>query len=178
MNQQTSVSSANCQLILGGARSGKSRHGEQIAKDSGLEVIYVATAQAYDDEMVKRITQHQLDRPDHWQSIEEPLNLPGIIKENSHAQNVILIDCLTLWLMNLLEAKLDIPAQVDLLLNALDLSQGQVIMVSNEITMGVVPMGEMSRQYVDELGRMHQRIAQQAQSVTLMVAGLPLSIKG
>ena len=178
MNQQTPVSSANCQLILGGARSGKSRHGEQIAKDSGLEVIYVATAQAYDDEMVKRIAQHQQDRPDHWQSIEEPLNLPNIIKDNSCTQNVILVDCLTLWLMNLLEARLDISAQVDLLLSALQQSKGQVIMVSNEITMGVVPMGEMSRQYVDELGRMHQRIAQQAQSVTLMVAGLPLSIKG
>ena len=141
-------------------------------------MTYVATAQAYDDEMVKRINQHQADRPDHWRSIEEPLELPKVIQENSHSQNVILVDCLTLWLMNLLEAKLDVIAQVDQLLSALDKAAGRVIMVSNEITMGVVPMGEMSRQYVDELGRMHQRIAQQAQSVTLMVAGLPLAVKG
>jgi len=178
MNQQTSVSNASCRLVLGGARSGKSRYGEQLAKDSGLEVIYVATAQAYDDEMVKRIEQHKLDRPDHWQSIEEPINLPKIIEESSQSTNVILVDCLTLWLMNLLEAKLDIPTQVDILLSALDQSKSQVIMVSNEITMGVVPMGEMSRQYVDELGRMHQRIAELAQQVTLMVAGIPMSVKG
>jgi len=159
MNQQPLASNANIHLVLGGARSGKSRFGEQIAKDSGLEVIYVATAQAYDNEMVKRIEQHKLDRPDHWQSIEEPVNLPQIIEDNSHSKNIILVDCLTLWLMNLLDAKLDIPREVDALLNALSKSSGAVVMVSNEITMGVVPMGEMSRQYVDELGRMHQRIA-------------------
>ena len=178
MNQQPLASNANTHLVLGGARSGKSRFGEQIAKDSGLEVIYVATAQAYDNEMVKRIEQHKLDRPDHWQSIEEPVNLPQIIEDNSHSKNIILVDCLTLWLMNLLDAKLDIPREVDALLNALSKSSGAVVMVSNEITMGVVPMGEMSRQYVDELGRMHQRIAQQAHNVTLMVAGIPMAIKG
>lgn len=178
MNQQPLASNANTHLVLGGARSGKSRFGEQIAKDSGLEVIYVATAQAYDNEMVKRIEQHKLDRPDHWQSIEEPVNLPQIIEDNSHSKNIILVDCLTLWLMNLLDAKLDIPKEVDALLNALSKSSGAVVMVSNEITMGVVPMGEMSRQYVDELGRMHQRIAQQAHNVTLMVAGIPMAIKG
>lgn len=178
MNQQPLASNANTHLVLGGARSGKSRFGEQIAKDSGLEVIYVATAQAYDNEMVKRIEQHKLDRPDHWQSIEEPVNLPQIIEDNSDSKNIILVDCLTLWLMNLLDAKLDIPREVDALLNALSKSSGAVVMVSNEITMGVVPMGEMSRQYVDELGRMHQRIAQQAHNVTLMVAGIPMAIKG
>ena len=178
MNQQPFASNANTHLVLGGARSGKSRFGEQIAKDSGLEVIYVATAQAYDNEMVKRIEQHKLDRPDYWQSIEEPVNLPKIIEDNSHSKNIILVDCLTLWLMNLLDAKLDIPREVDALLNALSKSSGAVVMVSNEITMGVVPMGEMSRQYVDELGRMHQRIAQQAHNVTLMVAGIPMAIKG
>lgn len=178
MNQQPLASNANTHLVLGGARSGKSRFGEQIAKDSGLAVIYVATAQAYDNEMVKRIEQHKLDRPDHWQSIEEPVNLPQIIEDNSHSKNIILVDCLTLWLMNLLDAKLDIPKEVDALLNALSKSSGAVVMVSNEITMGVVPMGEMSRQYVDELGRMHQRIAQQAHNVTLMVAGIPMAIKG
>jgi adenosylcobinamide kinase/adenosylcobinamide-phosphate guanylyltransferase len=178
MNQQPIASNANTHLVLGGARSGKSRFGEQIAKDSGLEVIYVATAQAYDNEMVKRIEQHKLDRPDHWQSIEEPVNLPQIIEDNSHSKNIILVDCLTLWLMNLLDARLDIPREVDALLNALSKSSGAVVMVSNEITMGVVPMGEMSRQYVDELGRMHQRIAQQAHNVTLMVAGIPMAIKG
>lgn len=172
-----SITSPSLHLVLGGARSGKSGYAEQMAKDSGLQVVYVATAQAYDDEMVKRIQQHQADRPEHWQSIEEPLLLPKIVLENSTEENVILVDCLTLWMMNLLQEKLDIPQQVDLLLDALKKVSGRVILVSNEISMGVVPMGELSRAYVDELGRLHQRIAQQADHVTLMVAGLPLAVK-
>ncbi len=164
-------------LILGGARSGKSGYAEQLAKDSGLAVTYVATAQAFDDEMSRRIKNHQLDRPDHWHSIEEPTQLPLALKKHGN-DGVILVDCLTLWLMNLLHEELDVHQYVNDLLEVLAQIKGQVILVSNEISMGVVPMGEMSRLYVDELGRMHQKIAKQANNVTLMVAGLPMTVKG
>jgi len=163
-------------LILGGARSGKSGYAEQLAKDSGLPVTYVATAQAFDEEMSQRIKKHQLDRPDHWQSIEVPTQLPAIIKKHGN-QGVVLVDCLTLWLMNLLHEELEVHQYVNDLLEALAQIKGNVILVSNEISMGVVPMGEMSRLYVDELGRMHQKIAKQATNVTLMVAGLPMTVK-
>lgn len=164
-------------LILGGARSGKSGYAEQLAKHSGLAVTYVATAQAFDDEMSRRIKKHQLDRPDHWHSIEEPTQLPLALKKHGN-DGVILVDCLTLWLMNLLHEELDVHQYVNDLLEVLAQIKGQVILVSNEISMGVVPMGEMSRLYVDELGRMHQKIAKQANNVTLMVAGLPMTVKG
>lgn len=162
-------------LILGGARSGKSRYGESLALDSAMDVRYLATARAFDDEMQSRITQHQLDRPSHWETIEEPLEIHRVIADASAC--IILVDCLTLWLMNLMDAGKDITKSVDELLDALQSRNTPVILVSNEITMGVVPMGELSRQYVDELGRLHQKIAQQADQVTLMVAGLPHKIK-
>lgn len=164
-------------LVLGGARSGKSRYAESLAKQSGQDVVYVATAQALDGEMDDRILQHQKDRPDHWQTIEEPLNLAKTITEFSQADVVVLVDCLTLWLMNVMHHEYDLTQAVDELLQALQEAKGQVILVSNEITMGVVPMGELSRNYVDNLGRLHQQVASQAQRVTLMVAGIPMSVK-
>lgn len=164
-------------LVLGGARSGKSRYAESLAKQSGQDVVYVATAQALDGEMNDRILQHQKDRPDHWQTIEEPLNLAKTITEFSQADVVVLVDCLTLWLMNVMHHEYDLTQAVDELLHALQEAKGQVILVSNEITMGVVPMGELSRNYVDNLGRLHQQVASQAQRVTLMVAGIPMSVK-
>jgi adenosylcobinamide kinase/adenosylcobinamide-phosphate guanylyltransferase len=165
----------NLHLILGGARSGKSRYGESLASESPLDVQYVATARAYDSEMEKRIAQHKVDRPSHWESIEEPLDLCGVI--NSAEAHIILVDCLTLWLMNLMDANRNIVDAVDEFVATLQSRTTPVILVSNEISMGVVPMGEMSRQYVDELGRLHQKIAQEADQVTLMVAGLPHKIK-
>ncbi|MFT7110974.1 MAG: adenosylcobinamide kinase/adenosylcobinamide-phosphate guanylyltransferase [Psychrobacter glaciei] len=162
-------------LILGGARSGKSRYGESLAADSAYNVKYVATARALDHEMEQRIAQHKLERPDHWESIEEPTELHRVISESNNC--IILVDCLTLWLMNIMDSGVAITLAVDNLIDALQSRKTPVILVSNEITMGVVPMGEMSRQYVDELGRLHQKIAQQANKVTLMVAGLPLTVK-
>lgn len=163
-------------LVLGGARSGKSRYAESVAEQSQLPVIYVATAQARDGEMQARIAKHQADRPDHWQTVEVGADLAQVIRTHRRPEQCILVDCLTLWMMSLLEADC-IETGVDQLLSALEDTQGPVILVSNEITMGVVPMGELSRRYVDELGRLHQRIAAQAQNVTLMVAGIPHSIK-
>lgn len=169
---------SNVQLILGGARSGKSGYAEQLAKDSALSVVYLATAHAYDDEMQARIIQHRQDRPSHWLSIEAHLNLAQMICEHSHEQRFILVDCLTLWLMNVLQQDaVTLSEAVDELLAALNSVSGPVVLVSNEISMGVVPMGELTRQYVDELGRLHQRIAKLATGVTLMVAGLPVTVK-
>lgn len=171
----TTLQKPNLHLILGGARSGKSRYGESLASESTMDVRYLATARAFDDEMQSRIAQHQSDRPGHWETIEEPLDIARVIADASEC--IILVDCLTLWLMNLMDAGKDITESVDELLQALASRNTPVILVSNEITMGVVPMGELSRQYVDELGRLHQKIAQQADQVTLMVAGLPHKIK-
>jgi adenosylcobinamide kinase/adenosylcobinamide-phosphate guanylyltransferase len=171
----TNEKAPNLHLILGGARSGKSRYGETLAANSAYKVKYVATARALDNEMEQRIAQHKLDRPSHWESIEEPTDLYRVINESSDC--IVLVDCLTLWLMNIMDAGVSIASSVDALIAALKTRKVPIILVSNEITMGVVPMGEMSRQYVDELGRLHQKIAQQANNVTLMVAGLPLAVK-
>ena len=171
------ITQSNVHLILGGARSGKSGYGESMAKQTDLDVIYVATAQAHDQEMSERIAQHQLDRPKHWLTIEEPLALADVIQAHSKSNSVVLVDCLTLWLMNVMHHELDLAEQVDALLATLEHAPGLVILVSNEISMGVVPMGELSRRYVDNLGRLHQQIAKHAQQVTLMVAGIPMAVK-
>lgn len=171
------ITQSNVHLILGGARSGKSGYGESMAKQTDLDVIYVATAQAHDQEMSERIAQHQLDRPKHWLTIEEPLALADVIQAHSKSNSVVLVDCLTLWLMNVMHHELDLAEQVDALLVTLEQAPGLVILVSNEISMGVVPMGELSRRYVDNLGRLHQQIAKHAQQVTLMVAGIPMAVK-
>ena len=171
------ITQSNVHLILGGARSGKSGYGESMAKQTDLDVIYVATAQAHDQEMSERIAQHQLDRPKHWLTIEEPLALADVIQAHSKSNSVVLVDCLTLWLMNVMHHELDLAEHVDALLATLEQTPGLVILVSNEISMGVVPMGELSRRYVDNLGRLHQQIAKHAQQVTLMVAGIPMAVK-
>ncbi|MGR6870799.1 bifunctional adenosylcobinamide kinase/adenosylcobinamide-phosphate guanylyltransferase [Pseudomonas sp. HK3] len=171
------ITQPSVHLILGGARSGKSGYGESLAKQANRGVTYVATAQALDGEMNERIAQHQRDRPDHWHTLEEPLALADVITTYSQPDNVVLVDCLTLWLMNVMHHELDLSTEVDAVLSALKQAQGLVILVSNEITMGVVPMGELSRRYVDNLGRLHQQIAKQANEVTLMVAGIPMVVK-
>jgi len=178
----------NIQLVLGGARSGKSRFAEQAAKESGLDVVYIATATIYDDEMQQRIDRHINDRPSHWLTVEEPLQLAQVLQQYSRVDNCILVDCLTLWLSNVLMAEQD-QEQADPqgvksfeiykkdLLEILASLPGQVILVSNEVGQGIVPMGELSRRFVDEAGWLHQDIARIAQTVTLVVAGLPLQLK-
>jgi len=166
------------QLILGGARSGKSRYAETLADQYSKDVLYLATSRALDDEMSARVEKHQLDRPSHWKTIEEPLDLNGVLKREGNVPGrVILVDCLTLWLMNLLEEERDIADEVSGLLEQLPNLKSIVVFVSNEISMGVVPMGQLSRLFVDELGRLHQCLAQKVEAVTLMVAGIPLSVK-
>ncbi len=163
-------------LVLGGARSGKSRYAESLAQQLNQPVVYVATAQIRDGEMQDRVDRHQADRPDHWTTVEVTTNLPQAIREHRQSGQCVLVDCLTLWMMSLLEAD-SITQGVDDLLDAITGTDGPLLLVSNEITLGVVPMGELSRRYVDELGRLHQRIAAVASNVTLMVAGIPMAVK-
>ncbi|WP_114800873.1 bifunctional adenosylcobinamide kinase/adenosylcobinamide-phosphate guanylyltransferase [Moraxella canis] len=168
-------------LVLGGARSGKSRHAEALAKQleqTGKRVIYVATAKADDDEMHHRILRHQNDRPSHWQTFETPVDLAHYL-QHFDDQVVILIDCLTLWMSNLLmlDAKLFDKYKNDFL-GYLTSTTADVIMVSNETGLGVVPMGELTRRFVDEIGFLHQAIAAKADQVIFCVAGLPMTLKG
>ncbi len=168
------------ELILGGARSGKSRFAERLAADSGLAVTYIATSQPLDGEMTERIAHHRERRPAHWTLVEEPLQLVRVLREQAAANRCLLVDCLTLWLTNLL--MLDDAARLaeerDALLECLDGLPGRILLVSNETGLGVVPLGELTRRYVDEAGWLHQAVAQRAQRVTFMVAGLPMTLKG
>ncbi len=168
------------ELILGGMRSGKSRLAEQHAQATNLPVTYVATATAQDDEMRARIAHHQANRPGHWQLVEEPLALAAALQHHAAADRCVLVDCLTLWLTNLLclddEARL--RQETAALLDALPRLPGQIILVSNDTGMGVVPLGELTRRYCDEAGRLHQAVAARCDQVILTVAGLPLILKG
>ncbi|PKH36600.1 bifunctional adenosylcobinamide kinase/adenosylcobinamide-phosphate guanylyltransferase [Acinetobacter radioresistens] len=167
------------QLILGGARSGKSRLAEKIALESGLNVIYIATAQPLDEEMQERILHHQESRPREWQVIEEPLYLSEKLKEIDAQNQLILIDCLTLWMSNLLlqDASELQMSQCQKLLTILPNLKSEIILVSNETGLGVVPMGNISRKFIDESGRLHQQIGQIAQKVVFCVAGFPIILK-
>lgn len=168
------------QLILGGARSGKSRLAQQMAQDFDLPVVYVATAQALDPEMQQRIELHQQQRPQNWQLLETPLHLAQNLKQVDQKNQVILVDCLTLWMSNLLleDDSNTQPVECQKLLALLPELASEVILVSNETGLGVVPMGQLSRQFVDESGRLHQQLAQLADTVTFCVAGLPMRLKG
>ena len=177
-------------LILGGARSGKSRLAENIAKDAelkGLSVCYLATAQAHDEEMNQRIVQHQNDRPKHWDLLESPLYLAEAIKQALEKSDCVLIDCLTLWLSNCLcHENSDFYAQqkavfIEFLTSFIkdenSYKSKQLIFVSNEVGHGIVPMGELSRQFVDQAGWLHQELAALANQVDFVMAGLPLTLK-
>ena len=165
-------------LILGGARSGKSRHAQNLAAASGLPVTVIATAQGRDTEMAVRIARHQAERPPHWRTIEQPLHLAEALQQAAGVGQCVLVDCLTLWLMNLIEAGEDVFARErGALLQALPRLAGDILVVSNEVGLGVIPMGELSRRFVDEAGWLNQDIARCAGSVTFVAAGLPLALK-
>jgi adenosylcobinamide kinase/adenosylcobinamide-phosphate guanylyltransferase len=168
------------QLILGGARSGKSRLAEKLASESGLEVIYIATSQPLDGEMNQRVALHRQRRPDSWGLVEEPLELTKVLKQNAGSGRCLLVDCLTLWLTNLLmlEDPQRLAQERDALLDCLAELPGEIIFVSNETGLGVVPLGELTRRYVDEAGRLHQALAERCQRVVFTVAGLPMTLKG
>jgi adenosylcobinamide kinase / adenosylcobinamide-phosphate guanylyltransferase len=179
------------ELILGGARSGKSTLAEKRAIESGLQVIYVATAQALDGEMKHRIALHKARRPATWGLVESPLDLAATLQQHAASDVCLLVDCLTLWLSNLLFAGeaarqaeagqvVDCPLftrEVQALVDVLPQLPGRVIMVSNEVGWGIVPMAAVSRLFADEQGRLNQRVAAVCEKVTLVAAGLPLALK-
>ena len=167
------------ELILGGARSGKSALAEQYAGDSGLDVVYIATAEALDDEMAARIVHHRERRPEHWHAIEEPLQLAAMLQQQAEESRCLLVDCLTLWLSNLLAAGDEVfERERTALLQALPKLPGRVIFVSNEVGLGIVPLGELTRRFCDESGRLHQAVAAECERVTFVTAGLPMVLKG
>ncbi len=164
-------------LILGGARSGKSGHAERLVLESALEPCYLATGRAGDAEMATRIAAHRARRGDAWKVLEEPLELAAALADFAGARRAVLVDCLTLWVTNLLLAERDIEAETDRLLAALPTLPGPVVFVSNEVGLGIVPIDALTRAFVDAAGNLHQRLAAMADRVELVAAGLPLRLK-
>ncbi len=177
------------QLILGGARSGKSAYAEKLASERGLPVTYIATAQVYDEEFAKRVAHHQARRPKDWQLFEAPHYLGDALGANIHAGRSLVVDCLTLWLAQCICPECAPPEGVSWenerakFLTRLEKIQQEkvgtnLILVSNEVGMGIVPLGEINRQFQDEQGRLNQAVARLADEVYFVAAGLPLKLKG
>jgi adenosylcobinamide kinase/adenosylcobinamide-phosphate guanylyltransferase len=162
-------------LIIGGARSGKSSHAERLARESNLRVTYIATCEARDEEMSERIAHHRERRPTEWRTVEEPLLLADALRREAAIDACLLVDCLTLWLTNALLGERE--EEIDKLLAALPGLPGRIILVSNEVGWGIVPENPLARRFRDEQGRLNQRIAAIASEVTLVAAGLPLTLK-
>lgn len=165
-------------LVLGGARSGKSAFAEDLAEKSGLALHYIATGQAWDDEMRERIATHRKRRGSNWTTHEAPIDLGGAINSLDNANNTVLVDCLTLWTTNLMMGEGDMDEAFDTLIARLPTARAQLIFVSNEVGMGIVPENAMARRFRDLAGSLHQKIAVVADEVYLVAAGLPLKLKG
>lgn len=163
-------------LVLGGARSGKSRYAEALIAKSPKPWVYVATAEARDDEMAERIAAHRARRAEGWQTIEAPHDLPDAVRQ-APANAAVLVDCLTLWLSNLMEGSFDIDAQTARLQEALAARTGPTVLVSNEVGLGIVPDNALARRFRDLQGVLNQRMAAEAQRVVMMVAGVPIAVK-
>jgi adenosylcobinamide kinase / adenosylcobinamide-phosphate guanylyltransferase len=166
-------------LILGGARSGKSGHAQRLAEASGLAVTLIATARAGDEEMRARIARHRSERPPHWNTVEEPLALAEALAAGAETGRFLVVDCLTLWLLNVLEAgEAVFRRERAALLAILPDLPGRLALVANEVGLGVIPLGELSRRFVDEAGRLNQDLARVANEVVFVAAGLPMTLKG
>jgi len=164
-------------LVLGGARSGKSRHAESLVESQPGPCIYIATAEAGDEEMAARIREHQARRGDRWQTFEESLELTAALNRLSGPGRAVLVDCLTLWLSNLLGAGHAPEEETERLVTILSSLTGPVVLVSNEVGLGVVPENALARAFVDHAGRLHQAVGAVAQSVRLVAAGQILHLK-
>jgi adenosylcobinamide kinase/adenosylcobinamide-phosphate guanylyltransferase len=164
-------------LVLGGARSGKSRIAQQIAEANGSERVYIATAQAFDAEMRSRIVQHQADRNALWRTREAPLDLPDAILSETGATRVVLVDCMTLWLSNMLLAERDLERAGEALTKAVMAAAGPLVLVSNEVGHGIVPDHPLGRVFRDAQGRLNQRMAETCHQVIFVTAGLPVVLK-
>lgn len=166
-------------LILGGARSGKTAYAQQraesIAAPMHRRLVMIATAQAFDDEMTDRIARHQADRDERWNTVEAPVDLVGAI-EALVAEDVAVVDCLTLWVSNLMASESDIEAAFDALTEAVIACPADLLLVSNEVGWGIVPDNALARAFRDHAGRLHQRLAKVVEETVLVVAGLPLRL--
>lgn len=164
-------------FILGGARSGKSRHAEALIEASGLKPYYIATAEALDGEMANRIARHQARRGRHWQTLEEPLRLTETLRSVTAEGRALMVDCMTLWLTNLMVHDRVVDVEVDELIGCLDGLDGATVLVSNEVGQGVMPTNAMARAFIDHAGLLHQRLAEKAHRVLFMTAGLVQQLK-
>jgi adenosylcobinamide kinase/adenosylcobinamide-phosphate guanylyltransferase len=164
-------------LVLGGARSGKSRFAEDLLEGVPGERVYLATAEAGDAEMAERIRHHRARRGGGWRTVEEPLRLANALEREAGEGRAVLVDCLTLWLANAMAAGLDMEREASALLACLPGLKGPVVFVSNEVGQGIVPENALARRFRDHAGRLHQALAQASDRVYLIVAGLPLTLK-
>ncbi len=164
-------------FLLGGARSGKSRLAQEYAESFGGPLIYLATGQPFDSEMADRIARHRIDRGPRWRTVECPLELPAAVTREAVDGAVVLVDCLTLWASNLLLADADAASACAALIAALATADGPVILVSNEVGLGIVPDNALARRFRDDVGRLHQAVAAVADTVYFVAAGLKLQLK-
>jgi adenosylcobinamide kinase/adenosylcobinamide-phosphate guanylyltransferase len=166
-------------LVLGGARSGKTGFAERLAMGAGIRPAYLATAQALDSEMRERVASHRQQRQGRFETLEEPLALAAALEGAAPRHDVILVDCLTLWITNMLGAGRDVAAAVENLADTLmDIESARVILVSNEVGLGIVPDNPLARTFRDLAGSTHQRLAEICDDVYFVIAGLPLTLKG
>jgi adenosylcobinamide kinase / adenosylcobinamide-phosphate guanylyltransferase len=164
-------------LVIGGARSGKSRYGQKCAEQSGKQPVLIATAEAGDAEMAKRIVAHRAARDSRWEVIEERLDLVRALHRESAKDKVLLVDCLTLWLSNVVHHARDPEAECGLLAQAIEGLKGPAIFVSNEVGLGIVPDNELGRRFRDVQGRLNQAVAAACEAVVLVTSGLPMMLK-
>lgn len=164
-------------LVLGGARSGKSRHAQARAEATPGDLIFLATGEAHDAEMGDRIARHRADRGPRWATIEEPLDIAAVIARECHPGRLLLVDCLTLWASNLIFAERDPDAETDHLADAVAHAAGPLILVANEVGLGIVPENALARRFRDVAGRINQAVAAACAEVTFVAAGLPLKLK-
>jgi adenosylcobinamide kinase/adenosylcobinamide-phosphate guanylyltransferase len=164
-------------FVLGGARSGKSRYALKRAEALPGELLFVATAQALDNEMDSRIARHREERGPRWRTIEEPVDLAAVVRAEVRGDRVLLIDCLTLWASNLMFADRDIDTATGALVAALGEAQGPVILVANEVGLGIVPDNALARRFRDVAGIVNQAVAAGVDEAVFMAAGLPMRLK-
>lgn len=169
---------AGTTLVLGGARSGKSAFAEKLVLDSGLKPIYIATSQVWDEEMRARVDAHIERRGDDWVCVEAPIELENALRDADQSGNAILVDCLTLWVTNLMMAEANIGDRFSTLIEQIQHTKAPLVLVTNEVGLGIVPENKMAREFRDHAGKLHQDIASIANKVFFIAAGLPLQMKG